>query len=65
MTDSHHGGFLSMMIMVGICQGQNPTIDDEEAKNQKWSVFSLLTPRKKSVMVGICWVTKTRPEQKA
>ena len=23
MTDSHHGGFLSVMIMVGICQVTN------------------------------------------
>ena len=26
MTNSHHGGFLSVMIMVGICQWQNPTM---------------------------------------
>ena len=27
---SHHGGNLSVMMMVGICQWQNPTIDDDD-----------------------------------
>ena len=30
MTNSHHGGILSVMMMVGICQWQNPTIDDDD-----------------------------------
>ena len=30
MTISHHGGILSVMMMVGICQWQNPTIDDDD-----------------------------------
>ena len=29
MTKSHHGGNMSVMIKVGICQCQNPTIYDE------------------------------------
>ena len=34
MTNSHHGGFLSVMIMVGICQWQNPTIDEDDEELQ-------------------------------
>ena len=34
MTNSHHGGFLSVMIMVGICQRRNPTIDEDDEKLQ-------------------------------
>ena len=34
MTNSHHGGFLSVMIMVGICQWQNPTIDKDDEELQ-------------------------------
>ena len=30
MTNSHHGGILSVMMMVGICQWQNPSIDDDD-----------------------------------
>ena len=29
MTKTHHGGNLSVMNMVGICQWQNPTIDND------------------------------------
>ena len=32
MTNSHHGGILSVMMMVGICQWQNPTIGDDDQK---------------------------------
>ena len=34
MTNSHHGGILSVMMMVGICQWQNPTIDEDDEKLQ-------------------------------
>ena len=30
MTNSHHGGILSVMMMVGICQWQNTTIDYDD-----------------------------------
>ena len=40
MTNSHHGGFLSVMIMVGICQWQNPTIDEDDEELQ---LFNHLT----------------------
>ena len=40
MTNSHHGGFLSVMIMVGICQWQNPTIGDDEQISFSTSFFS-------------------------
>ena len=40
MTNSHHGGFLSVMIMVGICQWQNPTIDEDDEELQ---LFNQLT----------------------
>ena len=30
VTNSHHGGNLTLMMMVGICQWQNPTIDDDD-----------------------------------
>ena len=40
MTNSHHGGFLSVMIMVGICQWQNPTIDEDDEELQ---LFDQLT----------------------
>ena len=29
MTKSHHGGNMSVMIKVGMCQCQNPTIHDK------------------------------------
>ena len=32
MTNSHHGGNLSAMLMVGICQWLNSTIDDDDFK---------------------------------
>ena len=35
MTNSHHGVFLSVMMMVGICQWQNPTIDDDDDDDWK------------------------------
>ena len=35
MTNSHHGGILSVMMMVGICQWQNPTIDDDDDDDWK------------------------------
>ena len=40
MTNSHYGGNLSVMMMVGICQWQNPTIDDDDddyCKKCMWS----------------------------
>ena len=40
MTNSHHGGFLSMMIMAGICQWQNPTIGDDEQISCSGSFFA-------------------------
>ena len=40
MTNSHYGGNLSVMMMVGICQWQNPTIGDDEQISCSASFFS-------------------------
>ena len=45
MTKTHHGGFLSAMIMVGFCHQQIPTLFITD-KFPPWWVF---------VMVGMCW----------
>ena len=37
MTQYHHAGILSVMIMVGIYQWQNPTVDyDDDDDDEKW-----------------------------
>ena len=41
MTNSHHGGFLSVMIMLGICQWQNPTIDEDDEELQLFNHLTL------------------------